>query len=67
LQVRIVPIAGVGNLDAAFGEARQNAQAAIVFGDAAALGDVRKVTAVAAKHRVPVMYGLPASLRTVAL
>ena len=42
----------------AFKGARQNTQAAIVFGDAATLGDKRKVTAAAAKYRVPVIYGV---------
>ena len=58
LKVRIVPVAGIADLEMAFKDARQNAQAAIVFGDAATFGDMRKVTGVAAKYRVPVMYGL---------
>jgi putative ABC transport system substrate-binding protein len=58
LKVRIVPVAGPDNLEAAFAEARQNAQSALVFGDAATLGDVGKVTGIAAKHGVPVMYGI---------
>jgi putative tryptophan/tyrosine transport system substrate-binding protein len=58
LKIRIVPVAGTGDLETAFKEARQNAEAAIVFGDAATFGDMRRVTGVAAKYRVPVMYGL---------
>jgi putative ABC transport system substrate-binding protein len=58
LNIRIVHVAGTADLEQGFKEARRNAQAAIVFGDAATLADRRKVTEVAAKHRVPVMYGL---------
>ena len=42
-------------------EAHQNAQAAIVFGDAATLGQT--VTDIAAKRRVPIMYGVRSFVR----
>ena len=58
LSIRLVPVAGTVDLEQGFKEARRNAQAAIVFGDAATLTDTRKVVEAAAKHHVPVMYGL---------
>jgi putative ABC transport system substrate-binding protein len=58
LNIRVVPVAGPEDLDQAFKEVRRTAQAAIVFGDAATLIDRRAVIEAAARHRVPVMYGL---------
>jgi putative ABC transport system substrate-binding protein len=58
LKIRIVPIAATGDVESRFKEAHQYTEAGIIFGDAPTLGDKRKVTAAAAKHRLPVVYGV---------
>jgi putative tryptophan/tyrosine transport system substrate-binding protein len=58
LNIHVVYVAGPTDLERGFKEAHRTAQAAMVFGDAATLTDQIKVTQMAAKHRVPVMYGV---------
>jgi putative ABC transport system substrate-binding protein len=57
LRTRVIEVSGTPGLDGAFKEARQNAQAMLLFGDAATFGDIPKIAALAAASRLPVMYG----------
>ena len=58
LKVRMIEVSTTADLEDGFKDARQNTQAALVFGDAVTLSDVRKVALIAAVYRIPVMYGL---------
>ena len=57
LKTRVIEVSGTPQLDSAFKEARQNAQAMLLFGDAATYGDIPKIGALAAAKRLPVIYG----------
>jgi putative ABC transport system substrate-binding protein len=58
LQSRTIEVSAIAGVEDAFAQARREAQAAIIFGDAATVPDQRKVTALAAKYRTPTIYGV---------
>jgi ABC-type uncharacterized transport system substrate-binding protein len=58
LKVRIVDVRQAEALDQAFEQARQYAQAVLVFSDPVTVGNQRRITILAAKNRLPTMYAL---------
>jgi putative ABC transport system substrate-binding protein len=58
LKVRIIDVRQPETLDRAFEQARQQAQAVLVFQDPVTVGNQRQVTALAAKYRLPAVYTL---------
>jgi putative ABC transport system substrate-binding protein len=58
LQSRTIEVSAIAGVEDAFAQARRQAQAAIIFGDAATVPDQRKVTALAARYRTPTIYGV---------
>ena len=58
LKVKIIEVREAEALDGAFDEARRQAQAALVIGNAITLTHQRQITALAAKHRLPTMYNV---------
>jgi putative ABC transport system substrate-binding protein len=58
LKVRIVDVRQPDALEHAFEQARQHAQAVLVFSDPVTVGNQRRITTLAAKHRLPAVYAL---------
>ncbi len=58
LKVRIIDVRQPEALDHAFEQARQQAQAVLVFQDPVTVGNPRRIAALAAKHRLPAVYTL---------
>jgi putative ABC transport system substrate-binding protein len=58
LKVRIIEVRQPEALDHAFEQARRQAQAVLVLQDPVTVGNQRRVTALAAKHRLPAVYTL---------
>ena len=56
LKLRTIGVREAGDLDRALEQARQQAQAVLVFGDALFLAHKGRITAFAANHRLPAMY-----------
>lgn len=54
--VRVIPVRHPGDLPAAFKDARRHAQAVVLLPDSMINGDAPRVTALAAKHRLPAIY-----------
>ena len=57
LKVQIIEVREAKALDAAFEQARRQAQAVLVLANAVTLTHQRQITALAAKRRLPAMYG----------
>ena len=58
LKIRFLPIAREEELDRVFRQAREQAQAAVVVPEAFTMYHRSKITALAAKYRLPTIYGL---------
>jgi len=58
LKYRIIEVRNPQALDHAFERARQSAQAVLVLADTITLNSRTQVTMLAAKHRLPAVYGL---------
>ena len=58
LKVKIIKVREAEALDGGFDEARREAQAVLVIGNALTLTHQRQITALAAKHRLPAMYNV---------
>lgn len=58
LKVLPIDVREAGALEAAFIQARQNAQGVVLFGDAMTLENQRRVASLAAKNRTPVVYNV---------
>jgi putative ABC transport system substrate-binding protein len=58
LNIRFLPIARVEELERVFRQAREEAQAAVVIPEAFTMYHRNKITGLAAKYRLPTIYGL---------
>jgi putative ABC transport system substrate-binding protein len=58
LKVKIIEVRDAEALDGGFDEARRQAQAVLVIGNALTLTHQRQITALAAKHRLPAIYNV---------
>ncbi len=58
LKLRTIQVREAEGLNSALDQARRQSQALLVFGDAVLLAHQRRITAFAAKHRLPAMYVL---------
>jgi putative ABC transport system substrate-binding protein len=58
LKVQIIAVREAEALDAAFAQARKQAQAVLVFPSPVTMMNRARITTLAAKHRLPAMYGL---------
>jgi putative tryptophan/tyrosine transport system substrate-binding protein len=58
LKLRIIDLRGAKGLDHAFEQARRQAQAALVIPDPRLVAQHERIVALAAKHRLPTIYGL---------
>jgi len=58
LKLRVIGVSEGRGLDRALGQARQQAPALLVFGDALLLANKERITAFAAQHRLPSVYVL---------
>jgi putative ABC transport system substrate-binding protein len=59
LKVRFFKVRDPKELDTAMDQARRQTQAAVVIPDPLTVEHSKKITALAAKHRLPAIYGLP--------
>jgi putative ABC transport system substrate-binding protein len=57
LKVKIIEVREAKALDAAFEQARRQAQAVLVLANAVTLTHQRQITSLAAEHRLPAIYG----------
>jgi putative tryptophan/tyrosine transport system substrate-binding protein len=57
LKVKLIEVREAEALDGAFEQARRQAQAVLVLANAVTLTHQRQITSLAAKHRIPAMYG----------
>jgi putative ABC transport system substrate-binding protein len=58
LRLKIIDAQALGGFDRAFDQARRQAQAVVVFSDPIAMAHREQITTLAAKHRLPAIYGL---------